>query len=34
MKEIEEDLQNQINFFEEEGRFVEAKRIKERTRKR
>ena len=31
MKEIEEDLQNQINFFEEEGRFVEAKRIKERT---
>ena len=31
IKEIEEDLQNQINFFEEEGRFVEAKRIKERT---
>ena len=31
MKEIEEDLQNQINFFEEQGRFVEAKRIKERT---
>ena len=31
IKEIEEDLQNQINFFEEERRFVEAKRIKERT---
>ena len=31
IKEIEEDLHNQINFFEEEGRFVEAKRIKERT---
>ena len=31
IKEIEEDLHNQNNFFEEEGRFVEAKRIKERT---
>jgi len=31
IKEIEEDLQNQIKFFEGEGRFVEAKRIKERT---
>ncbi len=31
IKEIEEDLHNQINFFEEEERFVEAKRIKERT---
>ena len=31
IKEIEGDLQNQIKFFEEEGRFVEAKRIKERT---
>jgi len=31
MKEIEEDLLNQIKFFEAEGRFAEAKRIKERT---
>ena len=32
MKEIEEDLQNQINFFEEEGRFVEAKKNKGKNR--
>ena len=31
IKEIEEDLLNQIKFFEAEGRFAEAKRIKERT---
>ena len=31
IKEIEEDLLNQIKFFEAEGRFDEAKRIKERT---
>ena len=31
LKEIEEDLEKQINFFEKEGRFSEAKRIKERT---
>ena len=31
LKEIEDDLEKQINFFEKEGRFSEAKRIKERT---
>ncbi len=31
IREIEEDLLNQIKFFEAEGRFAEAKRIKERT---
>ena len=31
LKEIENDLEKQINFFEKEGRFSEAKRIKERT---
>ena len=31
LKEIEDDLDKQINFFEKEGRFSEAKRIKERT---
>tara|TARA_B100001057_G_scaffold13732_2_gene13025 strand:- start:40186 stop:42195 length:2010 start_codon:yes stop_codon:yes gene_type:complete len=31
LKEIEEDLEKQINFFEREGKFYEAKRIKERT---
>jgi excinuclease ABC subunit B len=29
--EIQDDLVSQINFFESEGRFLEAKRIKERT---
>ena len=31
LEEIEEDLEKQINFFEREGKFYEAKRIKERT---
>ena len=31
LKEIEDDLEKQINFFEKEGKFSEAKRIKERT---
>ena len=31
LKEIEDDLEKQINFFEKEGRFSEAKRLKERT---
>ena len=31
LQEIEEDLEKQINFFEKEGKFSEAKRIKERT---
>ena len=31
LEEIEEDLDKQINFFEKEGKFSEAKRIKERT---
>ena len=31
LEEIEEDLEKQINFFEKEGKFYEAKRIKERT---
>ena len=29
--EIEKDLDKQVNFFEKEGKFFEAKRIKERT---
>ena len=31
LQEIEDDLDKQINFFEREGKFSEAKRIKERT---
>ena len=31
LEEIEVDLEKQINFFEREGKFYEAKRIKERT---
>ena len=31
IKEISNDLEKQINFFESEGKFSEAKRIKERT---
>ena len=31
LEEIENDLDKQINFFEKEGKFYEAKRIKERT---
>ena len=31
LQEIENDLDKQINFFEREGKFSEAKRIKERT---
>ena len=31
LQEIEDDLDKQINFFEKEGKFSEAKRIKERT---
>ena len=31
INEIGEDLEKQINFFELEGKFSEAKRIKERT---
>jgi excinuclease ABC subunit B len=31
LEEIERDLEKQINFFEKEGKFFEAKRIKERT---
>ncbi len=31
LEEIENDLEKQINFFEKEGKFYEAKRIKERT---
>ncbi len=31
LQEIEDDLDKQINFFEKEGKFNEAKRIKERT---
>ncbi|MDA0196825.1 MAG: excinuclease ABC subunit UvrB [Bacteroidetes bacterium] len=31
IKEIQDDLVNQITFFEAEGRFSESKRIKERT---
>jgi excinuclease ABC subunit B len=31
LKEIQEDMVNQITFFESEGRFIEAKRLKERT---
>lgn len=31
IKEIQDDLVKQINHFEQEGRFMEAKRLKERT---
>ena len=31
LTEIEKDLDKQVNFFEKEGKFFEAKRIKERT---
>jgi len=31
LEEIKRDLEKQINFFEKEGKFFEAKRIKERT---
>jgi excinuclease ABC subunit B len=31
IKEIQDDLVAQINYFESEGRFLEAKRLKERT---
>ena len=31
LEEIERDLEKQINFFEKEGKFFEANRIKERT---
>ncbi len=31
IREIQDDLVNQINFFETDRRFLEAKRIKERT---
>jgi len=31
IEEIQSDLVNQISFFESEGRYIEAKRVKERT---
>jgi excinuclease ABC subunit B len=31
MKEIQDDMVAQVNFFEKEGKFMEAKRIQERT---
>ncbi len=31
IEEIQHDLVNQISFFESEGRYIEAKRVKERT---
>jgi excinuclease ABC subunit B len=31
LKEIQDDLVHQISFFETEGRYIEAKRLKERT---
>ena len=31
IKEIQDDMMDQVSFFEKDGRFLEAKRIKERT---
>lgn len=31
IKEIQDDMVSQVNFFEKEGRFIEAKRLQERT---